>query len=40
MPRYIDGVRYDGEVKEKNKAKRQYNEAKRKGQSAGHVGSK
>ena len=38
--RIIDGVRYDGKVKEKGAAKRQYDRAKKKKQSAAHVAAK
>ncbi|XP_029646351.1 inter-alpha-trypsin inhibitor heavy chain H3 isoform X2 [Octopus sinensis] len=36
----IDDVEYPGEVKEKEQAKKAYEKAKRKGQSAGHVAKK
>ena len=35
--REIDGVVYPGDVKEKEKARKQFEAAKKKGQSAGHV---
>ena len=35
--REIDGVLYPGIVKEKQEAKKTYDKAKRKGQSAGHI---
>ena len=38
--REIEGVVYPGEVKEKAEAKKAFEKAKRKGQSAGHVAQK
>jgi hypothetical protein len=38
--RTIEGVTYDGTVKEKEAARREYIEAKRQGQSAGHIAAK
>ena len=35
--REIDGVVYPGDVKEKEQARQQYERAKQRGQSAGHV---
>ena len=35
--RTIDGIVYDGEIKEKEAANKQYEKAKSKGQSAGRV---
>ena len=37
VSRAIDGEIYNGEVKEKTAAKKQYEKAKKKGQSAGRV---
>ena len=36
----IDGVLYQGDVKEKKAAQKQYDKAKKKGQSAGQVKAK
>ena len=38
--REIDGVIYSGTVKEKEQAKRQYQRAKKRGQSAGLISKK
>ena len=37
LTRTIDGIVYDGEIKEKEAANKQYEKAKSKGQSAGRV---
>ncbi|KAK3590742.1 hypothetical protein CHS0354_030981 [Potamilus streckersoni] len=36
----IDGIEYVGVVKEKEEAKRQYDRAKKRGQTAGHIGTR
>lgn len=38
--REIMGKRYIGEIKDKETAKKQYDQARQRGQSAGHVGMK
>lgn len=40
LPRITKGTEYTGKVKEKEEAKKEYDRAKSRGQSAGHIVAK